>query len=74
MLRMKSGLVFRNALRLASSPVSSTVPSARIILTEFIILSLLAWVPQFIPDALFITMPPTMALFTEAGSGPSLRP
>ena len=71
---MKSGLAFMNSLRLVSSPVSSTVPSASIILAEFSILSLLACVPQFMPDALFITMPPTMALFTEAGSAPSLRP
>jgi hypothetical protein len=31
-------------------------------------------VPQFMPDALFMTMPPTMALLTEAGSGENLRP
>ena len=34
----------------------------------------LACVPQFMPEALFMTIPPTMALFTEAGSGANLRP
>ena len=42
--------------------------------TDSSILSLLACVPQFMPEALFITIPPTMALFMEAGSGANLRP
>ena len=66
--------VTSNEARLTGSPVSSTVPSARTMRAESNILSLLACVPQFMPEALFITMPPTMALLTDAGSGANLRP
>ena len=54
--------------------VEPGVPSARTILAEISSLSLLAWVPQFMPEALFMTMPPTIADLTEAGSGANLRP
>lgn len=64
---------FKDA-RLTGQPVSNTVPSANTMRTDRSTLSLLACVPQFIPEALFMTMPPTIALFTEAGSGANLRP
>ena len=72
--RMKSRCVTSNAARLTLSPVSSSVPSGRMIRAERRTLSLLAWVPQFMPEALFMTIPPTMALLTEAGSGANFRP
>ncbi len=71
---MKSGWDARKAFLEASSPVSSTVPSANTIRTLSSSLSLLAWVPQLIPEALFITIPPTMQLPMEAGSGPNFLP
>ena len=74
MRRRKSGWVASKDARLIGSPVSSIVPSARIIRADTMTLSLLAWVPQFMPEALFITIPPTMALFTLAGSGANFRP
>ncbi|OQC55705.1 MAG: hypothetical protein BWX52_01988 [Bacteroidetes bacterium ADurb.Bin013] len=55
-------------------PVSSIVPSARTRRMERTILSLLAWVPQFIPEALLAMMPPTMADEREAGSGENFLP
>ena len=69
MARRNPAWLSEKARRLASSPVSSSVPSASTSRAESSIRSLLAWVPQFIPEALFITMPPTMALRIEAGSG-----
>ena len=54
--------------------MSSSVPSASTMRAESSMRSLLACVPQFMPEALFITMPPTMALATEAGSGEKRRP
>ena len=54
--------------------MSRIVPSASIILAEIIVLSEFAWVPQLIPEALFITIPPTMHEPIDAGSGPNLRP
>ena len=71
---MKSGWPALKASLEASSPVSSTDPSANTIRTLSSSLSLLAWVPQLIPEALFITIPPTIQLPIEAGSGPNLRP
>ena len=71
---MKSGWLALKAFLEASSPVSSTVPSISTIRTLSSSLSLLACVPQLIPEALFITIPPTMQLPTEAGSGPNFRP
>ena len=71
---MKSGWLALKASLEALSPVSSTDPSANTIRTLSSSLSLLAWVPQLMPEALFITIPPTMQLPIEAGSGPNLRP
>ena len=71
---MKSGWLALKASLEVSSPVSSTVPSAKTIRTLSSSLSLLAWVPQLIPEALFITIPPTIQLPIEAGSGPNFRP
>ncbi len=69
-----SGCVLQKDSRLSLLPVSRMVPSARIILMEQTIRWLLAWVPQFIPDALLAIMPPTMAEDTEAGSGENFFP
>ena len=69
-----SGRVLRKLSREASSSVSRTVPSAKTIRAPTISMSELAWVPQLIPEALFITIPPTMQLPMDAGSGPNLRP
>ena len=63
-----------NESRLFGSSVSSTVPSAKTIRPEISILSLFAHVPQLIPEALFITIPPTIALLIDAGSGPNFLP
>ena len=68
------GCEARNASRLASSPVSSTVPSVSTMRILSSIRSLLACVPQFIPEALFMTMPPTIADFFDAGSGENILP
>ena len=73
-LRIKSGWVRRNCFLLSSLPVSSRVPSARMIRAEHSMRSELACTPQFIPEPLLHTMPPIMALFTDAGSGGSTRP
>ena len=70
---MNSGCDCLKASRLASSPVSSTVPSARTMRIDCIMRSLLAWVPQLIPLALLMTMPPTIAEFLLAGSGVKAR-
>ena len=67
--RRNSPWLREKSRRLASSPVSSSVPSASTSRAESSIRSLLACVPQFMPEALFITMPPAIALRIEAGSG-----
>ena len=74
MRRIISGWVRRNSALLASSPVSTIVPSGRMIRALIIIRSLLACTPQFMPEALLQTMPPTIALPMEAGSGGKTRP
>ena len=70
----KSGRLALNAARLPASPVSSTVPSAMTMRIDFNTLSLLACVPQLMPEALLMTIPPTMAEFFEAGSGENTLP
>ena len=75
MILFRNGVwFFSNVVRLSGSPVFNRVPSASTIFAESNSLSLLACVPQFIPDALFMTIPPTIADFTDAGSGANLRP
>ena len=74
MASMNCGFSLANRSLLCASPVSRVVPSAMTILADTIILSLLACVPQFMPEALFITMPPTIALFIDAGSGANFMP
>ena len=69
-----SGCTFRKASRESLEAVSRTVPSARIRRALTSILSELAWVPQLMPEALLATIPPTMQLPIEAGSGPKCRP
>ena len=71
---IKSGWLWRKASRLSSEPVSRMVPSVRMIRAETIMRSLLACTPQFMPDALLITIPPTIAEPIEAGSGGNTRP
>ena len=71
---MNSGCVASKEARLTGSLVSNIVPSAKTMRAESMTLSLLACVPQFMPDALFMTIPPTIALLTDAGSGANLRP
>ena len=69
-----SGWVRSNSSRLPTSSVSSTVPSARMIRAEMSMRSLLAWTPQFMPEALLTTIPPTIADPIDAGSGGNTRP
>ena len=73
-LLMNSGCESLNASLLDWSAVSRTVPSAKMIRPDTSILSLFAQVPQLIPEALFMTIPPTIALFIDAGSGPNFLP
>ena len=72
--RMNPGWLDLNDSFELSSPVSRTVPSGRTILAETIILSELACMPQLIPEALFMTIPPTMQEPIDAGSGPNFLP
>ena len=71
---INSGCDLRNSSLLFSSPVSTIVPSVRMIRALTIMRSLLACTPQFMPDALLHTMPPTIALPMLAGSGGNTRP
>ena len=69
-----SGWDFLNASLLDWSAVSRIVPSAKTRRAEISSRSLFAHVPQLIPEALFIMMPPTIQLFMDAGSGPNFLP
>ena len=71
---IKSECDLRKASLLSASPVSRIVPSGSMMRADTSCRSLLACVPQFIPDALFTTIPPTIAAFLEAGSGVKMRP
>ena len=71
---INSGCDWRKASLLFSSPVSTTVPSVSTSRALTIMRSLLACTPQFMPEALLQTIPPTIALPMEAGSGGNTRP
>ena len=62
--------VFLNSFLLVSQAVSNFVPSANISFIDFKVLYEFCEIPQHIPDALFAAIPPIIAAFILAGSGP----
>lgn len=59
---------------LVSLPMSDVIPSAGAVHTSGGVLSLLTYMPRFVPRTLFVAVPPAVTLFARTKSKTGLHP
>jgi hypothetical protein len=69
-----SGSRVRSLPSASGAPVSITVPEGSTTVRDSSVRYALSTVPQFMPEELLATTPPTVQADSLAGSGPNLRP